>query len=304
MKVTHSFNDKPCVMFHNEFSFSFFEAKPYIAFNNLIGKLHKFGILTDVTKLVKKVWNFKFIILLSHILKPLNFLSSLKFLHNTQNDLDTLCKTDNLLTFDDAIYQQIEVIKYCEKTSSAKIFVFPSGHLVREHNYIKLESNEVAHSNYHVDFKPPYPSTFMSSTEVWDLLDTNVKIGIHGWYHLYIGEDKDNHSGNLRNALKILYPKLEYNIVSIIKLLKDDARKSIEWYTNNLEKNNNYKYYIEDNKIVLYYCTPYNVRSQYQDIYIEFLKEYLKKDKFLLSLNHDIHLEVFSNGRKEPKNLV
>lgn len=298
MKVIHSFNDKPCVMFHNEFSCSFFDA-PYIAFNNSYSKDSKFSKPADIAK---DVGNFKFTPLLTHLKMPPDIFKRFKILPNARKELNSLCKNENLLTFDDAIIQQLEVIKYCSKISSNKIIVFPSGHLVREHNSIKLESNEVAHSNYHKDFKPPYPSTFMSSTEVWDLLDTNVKIGIHGWYHLYIGEDKDNHSGNLKNALNILYPKLKYNVVSIIKLLKEDAQKSIEWYINNLK--DKYEYYIEDNKIVLYYCTPYNVRSYYQDIYIELLKEYLKKDEFLLSLKYDIHLEVFSNGRKEPNELV
>lgn len=306
MKVTHTYNLKPCVMFHDEFSFSSIDTKPYIAFNELIMKMViKFGLPTNDSKLESDIGNFKFKTFFSSYIKK-----ALKHIISSQTNflsvyyIDKMCLTDYLITFDDALYQQHEVIKRCSEKTSNDIIVFPSGHLLREHNDICIEKNEIAHRNYHKDFKPPYPSTFMSSTEVWDLLSTKVKIGIHGWYHLYVGEDKGNHSGNLKHAMEILYPNLEYKTVNIIKLLKEDAQKSIEWYITNLEINDRYKYYINNGKLVLYYCTPFNAKGYYQDIYIEFLKEYLKKDKFLLSLNYDIHLEIFSNERIKPKDLV
>lgn len=137
----------------------------------------------------------------------------------------------------------------------------------------------------------------MSSTEVWDLVDTNVKIGIHGWYHLYIGEDKNNHSGNLTNALRVLYD-VEYSLVNVLRLLKEDAQKIIEWYINNIK--DKLEYYLEDSIINLYYCTPYNTNGYLQEVYIEFLLEYLKKNDYLLSLGYDVNLTIFSNERVAP----
>ena len=279
MKVYKTYNVVPCAMFHGELT-------------SLSISFHALNSFCKVSRILGfNVNHFKLESVLLYITKFLNSTNGLGLALG-------LCNGSNLITFDDAIIPQLEVIKFLSLNKDRKILVFPSGATTREDNIpIKIMSNEKAHKLYHKDFKPPYPSTFMSSTEVWDLVDTNVKIGIHGWYHLYIGEDKNNHSGNLTNALRVLYD-VEYSLVNVLRLLKEDAQKIIEWYINNIK--DKLEYYLEDSIINLYYCTPYNTNGYLQEVYIEFLLEYLKKNDYLLSLGYDVNLTIFSNERVAP----
>ena len=126
-----------------------------------------------------------------------------------KRQVTTLFK-DYIITFDDGLYQQIEVIKLFKQKS---IF-FPSFGLIRPEQILPHPiENSIAHS-----MKKIYLSTFMSSTEVWDLVHSGFKLGMHGWYHLNL---------NL-NHLDI------DNLTTLekYKLFREDARKCAEAYSN------------------------------------------------------------------------
>ena len=193
-----------------------------------------------------------------------------------KRQVTTLFK-DYIITFDDGLYQQIEVIKLFKQKS---IF-FPSFGLIRpEHILPHPIENSIAHS-----MKKIYLSTFMSSTEVWDLVHSGFKLGMHGWYHLNL---------NL-NHLDI------DNLTTLekYKLFREDARKCAEAYSNYITPV--IDQYIIDGELELYFCTPYNCLNTFQKDYINLLCHYLDIN---FAIDIPKKLIVFSNERTPIENFI
>ena len=194
--------------------------------------------------------------------------------------IEKLNQQKTIITFDDGLYQQIELIKLFDPNENQVIF-FPSFGLVRPEDVLpKPIENSIAHSN-----KLLYLSTFMSSAEIWDLMRLKYKLGMHGWYHLNLNLNQ-NDIGSLTTLEKL-------------RLLKDDSTKCVQEY---------YKYiepfiddYIIDNELVLYFCTPYNCMNDMQKIYIDLLADSLQKT---FTTNIPIKLQVFSNERIPIENFI
>lgn len=170
------------------------------------------------------------------------------------------------ITFDDGLYQQIEFIKLFPKD---KVIFFPSFGLLRP-NGIQPNpiENSIAHSNKNTSL-----STFMSSTEVWDLVQSGYKIGMHGWYHL---------------NLNLNHHDIDYEFRRKLKILKDDAKKCVEAYLK----------YVPEYKEI-YFCTPYNCLNENQQLYIGFLSHFLEQFNI-----KPLKLIVFSNERTSIENFV
>ena len=184
---------------------------------------------------------------------------------------------DYIITFDDGLYQQIEVIKLFKQNP---IF-FPSFGLLRPENISPNPiENSIAHS-----MKKIYLSTFMSSTEVWDLVHSGAKLGMHGWYHLNLNL---NHS--------------DINTLSTLekyRLFKEDARKCAEAYSSYITPI--IDQYIVDGELELYFCTPYNCLNNFQKDYINLLCHYLNIN---FAIDIPKKLIVFSNERTSIENFI
>ena len=174
------------------------------------------------------------------------------------------------ITFDDGLYQQIEIIKLFPKD---KVIFFPSFGLLRP-NGIQPNpiENSIAHSNKNTSL-----STFMTSTEVWDLVHSGYKLGMHGWYHL---------------NLNLNHPDIDIKFKDKLKILKDDAKKCVKAYIEYISDIDIYK-----NEI--YFCTPYNCLNEDQKLYISFLLYFLE------ALNiKSLKLKVFSYERTSIENFI
>ena len=181
---------------------------------------------------------------------------------------------DYIFTFDDGLYQQYQILNYFPKD---RTIFFPSFGLLRPIDMIPVPiENSIAHGN-----KKLYLSTFMTSTEVWDSMLLGYKLGAHGWYHLNL---------NLNH--------LDINNLTFtekIKILKNDAKKCAEVYAEFLVKD--IKNYIKNNELEIYFCTPYNILNDNQDLYINFFANFLEKILLTLNINIPIRLKIFSNER-------
>ena len=207
-------------------------------------------------------------------------------LHKDKNGLvrfsdkfnDKLNLEETIITFDDGLVQQIEVIKLFGHKH--QVIFFPSFGLIRPDNILPNPiENSMAHSN-----KLLYLSTFMSSAEIWDLVHLKYKLGMHGWYHLNL---------NLNHDIDKL------TTLEKLRSIKDDAKKCVEEY---------YKYlkpvledYIIDGILTLYFCTPYNCMNELQKIYIEFLVVFIQKT---FTINIPKKLIIFSHERISIENFI
>jgi hypothetical protein len=188
---------------------------------------------------------------------------------------------DYIFTFDDGLYQQYQILKLFPKD---RTIFFPSFGLLRPNNTIPVPvENSIAHCN-----KKLYLSTFMTSVEVWDSMLQGYKLGAHGWYHLNLNL---NHP-DINNLL----------FTERIKLLKDDAKKCSEAYLNYIKKD--MKKYIINNELELYFCTPYNILNENQNLYINFLANFLEKNLINSNINIPIRLKIFSNERISIENFL
>lgn len=187
------------------------------------------------------------------------------------------------LTFDDGLFVQAPLIKLFDKS---KTIFFPSFGLLRpEEIQPNPIENSIAHRN-----KPVYLSTFMSSIEVWDLVQSGYKLGMHGWYHLNL--NLNHHDIDNSNKLKIL---------------KNDAKLCSKAYSEYVLKFP--EVFITDGVLELFYCTPYNVLNDLQKLYISFLAHYLENDLKPLDLNNSYinipkKLKIFSRERIPIENFV
>lgn len=180
------------------------------------------------------------------------------------------------ITFDDGLYVQTKLIKLFPKE---KVIFFPSFGLMRpEEIQPKPIENSIAHKN-----KKTSLSTFMTSTEAWDLMQSGYKLGMHGWYHLNL---------NLNHLDIDIEPKTR------LKLIRDDAKKCAETYLSYMEDliKGGSSGYTE-----LYFCTPYNCLNDLQRIYIEFLAHYLET---LTAINIPKKLIIFSYERIPIENFI
>ena len=235
-------------------------------------------------------YNFnKTIMIHSYISNYFTTDSDSKFNLDLIYDLSENCLTDKFLeltrdyifTFDDGLIQQYNILNLFPKE---RTIFFPSFGLLRPKNIQPYPiENSIAHSN-----KKLYLSTFMSSTEVWDSMQQGYKLGAHGWYHLNLNL---NHSD-----IDTL------TFINRIKLLKDDAKKCADAYTTFIYPN--YKDYIKDNYLTLYFCTPYNVLNELQKMYIQILAEYLEKNLKTLNINIPSKLKIFSHERISIEDFV
>lgn len=218
------------------------------------------------------------------------------------NILSTKFKTlinDYLITFDDGLYQQIKLINLFDKD---KVIFFPSFGLLRDENLLpKPLENSFAHIN-----KTTSLSTFMTSTEVCDLMHTGYRIGMHGWYHLDMRTINEYNIGQLEiytqpnepndNRIKKKFRKFK----DIITDIKIDAEKCVDEYYKFIIKDLNS--YIIDNELILYFCTPYNCINEYQKLYINFIKDFL--DKKSLPTNIPKKIKVFSFERESIEKFI
>lgn len=191
---------------------------------------------------------------------------------------------DYLITFDDGLYQQIELIKLFKPE---KVIFFPSFGLIRppEMEPIPIE-NSYAHKHKNTSL-----STFMTSTEVWNLMHSGYKLGMHGWYHLNLNLNHNISSITSANP-KIFKPH--------IKDIKEDAQKCAKAYIDFI-----LPYlidYIENEILTLYFCTPYNCYNDYQLLYIQILIEYL--NMYLPTNITKIKLIIFSGERESIENFI
>lgn len=191
---------------------------------------------------------------------------------------------DYLITFDDGLYQQIELIKLFEPE---KVIFFPSFGLIRppEMEPIPIE-NSYAHKHKNTSL-----STFMTSTEVWNLMHSGYKLGMHGWYHLNLNLNHNISSITSANP-KIFKPH--------IKDIKEDAQKCAKAYIDFI-----LPYltdYTENEILTLYFCTPYNCYNDYQLLYIQILIEYL--NMYLPTNITKIKLIIFSGERESIENFI
>ena len=186
---------------------------------------------------------------------------------------------DDIITFDDGLVQQIELIKLFDPKKNQIIF-FPSFGLIRPDNILPNPiENSIAHSN-----KLLYLSTFMSSAEIWDLMSLKYKLGMHGWYHLNL---------NLNQDIDSLSTKERF------KAIKDDAYKCVTEYYKFINPFIND--YINNNILELYYCTPYNCYNELQEIYIGYLIKFID-EIFLIDISKK--LIVFSHERIPIENFI
>ena len=188
------------------------------------------------------------------------------------------------ITFDDGLYQQIELIKLF---NPEKVIFFPSFGLLRppEMEPIPIE-NSYAHKHKNTSL-----STFMTSTEVWNLVHTGYKLGMHGWYHLNL-----NLNHNISSTTNINKPNKTHHI----KDIKEDAQKCAEAYINFLLPC--LDMYIVEEVLTLYFCTSYNCYNDYQIIYIQMLIEYL--NMYLPTNITKIKLIIFSGERESIENFI
>lgn len=195
------------------------------------------------------------------------------------------------ITFDDGLYQQIPIIKLFKKHFD-EVYFFPTGHFIRdEETEPQIMENSKAHRIYHET--KLHPSTFMSSTEVWDLLFEGSRFGIHGWYHYNLNPNiLPKQIGSDKFKQKML-------------ALKIDAAASVNYYINLISTNPSL--FIKDGHLIINYCTPYNCLNGYQDIYIDMLialfTEELKPN--ILNLNiTEVTIEIFSNERISIEGII
>lgn len=185
-----------------------------------------------------------------------------------------------LITFDDGLYQQIELIKLF---NPEKVIFFPSFGLLRppEMEPIPIE-NSYAHKHKNTSL-----STFMTSTEVWNLVHTGYKLGMHGWYHL---------------NLNLNHPDINTGGKSPLRIIKDDAKKCAKEYSVLIKKH--LKILVKDNfpnELNLYYCTPYNIMNDYQKLYIQIVSTFLAQ--FLEDIIPQ-KLTIFSYERIAIENFI
>ncbi len=188
-----------------------------------------------------------------------------------------------LITFDDGLYQQIDLIKLFPPE---KVIFFPSFGLLRppEMDPIPIE-NSYAHKHKNTSL-----STFMTSTEVWNLMRSGYKLGMHGWYHLNL---------NLNQNISSIKTK-ESRKPSILLDIKEDAQKCAKAYVDFLLP---YLYdYVVDDTLTIYFCTPYNCYNDYQLLYIRILIEYL--NIYLPTNITKIKLIIFSGERESIENFI
>lgn len=196
------------------------------------------------------------------------------------------------ITFDDGLYQQIEFIKLFKLIPKDKIIFFPSFGLLRpEFMPPNPIDNSIAHSN-----KKSSLSTFMTSTEAWDLMQSGYKLGMHGWYHLNLNL---NHSDLNEDGL-------EGRKNNYLKIIKNDAKNCAKAYAEFVKKLS----IVKDISTLdtHYFCTPYNIMNQLQKLYIEFLsqflEEYLKEIPTLVPLIPQQKLIIFSHERISIENFI
>lgn len=188
------------------------------------------------------------------------------------------------ITFDDGLYQQIELIKLFPKE---RVIFFPSFGLLRpkELQPTPIE-NSIAHDDIAKGNNPNEKtslSTFMTSTEAWDLMQSGYTLGMHGWNHLNLNlkpNDIDIDSGKW------------------IKLLNDDAKKCANAYIDYFNKLDEYP--IKGGYFEIYFCTPYNCMNELQHLYISLLANHLEK----LAINIPKKLIIFSYERTPIENFL
>jgi len=210
--------------------------------------------------------------------------------------------TDYLITFDDGLYQQIKLINLFDKN---KVIFFPSFGLLRDESLPpKPLENSFAHIN-----KTTSLSTFMTSTEVCDLMHTGYRIGMHGWYHLDMRTINEYNIGQLENHNQLgesikpndrLTKKNFRKFKDIITDIKTDAEKCVNEYYQFIIKDLNS--YIMDDELILYFCTPYNCINEYQKLYINFVKDFLDKKSFPTNIPKKI--KVFSFERESIEKFI
>lgn len=200
------------------------------------------------------------------------------------NNFDTI-------TFDDGLYQQIPLVKLFLKYFK-KVIIFPSGEFIRNDNVKPtIVENSIAHKQYHET--KTYPSTFMSSTEIWDLLFENSEFGIHGWYHYNL------------NPNYIPQQLGTSNFRQILNILKVDAKLSADLYIQYILKQPDL--FIKNGIININYCTPYNCLNEYQKIYIDFFKVYIQKildNELIKSRINEIMIHIYSYERISFENTI
>ena len=198
----------------------------------------------------------------------------------------------NYITFDDGLYQQIEFIKLFKLISKDKIIFFPSFGLLRPE---QLPPNPIDNSIAHRNKKSSL-STFMTSTEAWDLMQSGYKLGMHGWYHLNLNL---NHSDLNEDGLN-------GNRINYLKIIKNDAKLCAKAYVEFVKKLS----IVKDISNIKehYYCTPYNIMNDLQKLYIEFLAkyltDYLKQIPTLIPHLPQHKLIIFSNERISIENFI
>lgn len=191
---------------------------------------------------------------------------------------------DYLITFDDGLYQQIELIKLFNPEN---VIFFPSFGLLRppEMEPIPIE-NSYAHKHKNTSL-----STFMTSTEVWNLMHTGYKLGMHGWYHLNLNLNHNIGS----NKTRTIQTK-----TNILKEIKEDAQLCAKAYIEFILPYLNC--YVVEDLLTLYFCTPYNCYNDYQKVYINILIEYL--NMYLPTNITNIKIIIFSGERESIENFI
>ena len=185
------------------------------------------------------------------------------------------------ITFDDGLYQQIGLIKLFKRLKSKVIF-FPSFGLLRPEELPPNPiDNSIAHSN-----KTSSLSTFMTSTEAWDLMQSGYKLGMHGWYHL---------------NLNLNHPDMQGNY---LRTIKNDAKLCAKKYSELIANTYNTDAVKDANVFTHYFCTPYNIMNKYQKLYIQFLVHYLKVFNITIPTSVPQRLIIFSYERISIENFI